>query len=357
MRYLAHPSRLVVATALAGLAIAAALIPWPSTTVETFYAARFYPRVQHLLTPIANRVPFAALDVMAVGALSWFVWRLTAEVRRRGASRALGIVAIDLVLVASITYLWFLTTWGLNYRRVPLESHLDFDRARIDREAVTRLANRAVFELNRLYPIAHGSRWVEFEELGPVLGGPFGTARELVGARWQPVAGRSKWSLLDFYFRHSGVDGMTDPFFLEVIVNHDVLPFERPFVLAHEWAHLGGSAQEAEASFIAWLACVRGHAQHQYSAWLFLYPELVVHLPREERRSLTALLDAGPRRDFDSIRARLERASPVVRRAASRVYDRYLRANRVPDGIESYRQVVQLIAGTRFKEGWVPVSR
>ena len=31
----------------------------------------------------------------------------------------------------------------------------------------------------------------------------------------------------------------------------DLLPFERPFVLAHEWAHLAGHADEAEASAVA----------------------------------------------------------------------------------------------------------
>ena len=332
-------------------------MPLPSATVERVYATGFYPRLQHVLTPIADRMPFAVLDVAALAALAWFIWRLTAGVRRRGVTRALGIAAIDLAIVASITYLWFLTTWGLNYRRIPLESHLDFDRTQITREAVARLANRAVFELNRLHPIAHASRPVEFEELRQELARPFADARALVGAEWQPVAGRPKWSLLDFYFRRSGVDGMTDPFFLEILVNHDVLPFERPFVLVHEWAHLGGSANEAEASFIGWLTCVRGTAPHQYSAWVFLYPALVGHLPREERATLAALLAAGPRRDFDAIRTRLGRASPVVRRAASRVYDRYLRANRVPDGIASYGRVVQLIAGTKFKEGWIPVSR
>ena len=60
---------------------------------------------------------------------------------------------------------------------------------------------------------------------------------------------------------------MTVPVFLEIILNPDLLPVEQPSVLAHEWAHLGGYADESEANFIAWIACVRsGDPAAQYSA-------------------------------------------------------------------------------------------
>ena len=61
---------------------------------------------------------------------------------------------------------------------------------------------------------------------------------------------------------------MTDPFFLEVIVNPDVLPIERPFVVAHEWAHLAGYADESEANFVAWLTCAHGDAARDTVAGL-----------------------------------------------------------------------------------------
>ena len=67
------------------------------------------------------------------------------------------------------------------------------------------------------------------------------------------MPGRLKRTLFGPYFRWTGVDGMVDPFGLEVLVNPDLLPWERPFVAAHEWAHLAGFADEAEASFVGWL--------------------------------------------------------------------------------------------------------
>jgi hypothetical protein len=39
------------------------------------------------------------------------------------------------------------------------------------------------------------------------------------------------------------------------------------------------------------------------------------------------------------------------------VYDKYLRANRVEEGIRSYGKVVTLLLRARFEDGWVPVRR
>ena len=95
-----------------------------------------------------------------------------------------------------------------------------------------------------------------------------------VGITREVVPARPKRTLLDWYFRRAGVDGMTDPFFLETLVVGSVLPFERAFVVAHEWSHLAGITDEGEANFTAWLTCVRGAPANAYSGWLFLYSEL-----------------------------------------------------------------------------------
>jgi uncharacterized protein DUF3810 len=184
----------------------------------------------------------------------------------------------------------------------------------------------------------------------------FAEAQRMLGAPRIAVTGVPKRSLLTMYFRRAAIDGMTDPFFLEIIVNPDVLPVERPFVLAHEWAHLAGYADESEANFVAWLTCIRGDAVAKYSGWMAAYAHASAALPREDRRAL-APLDPGPRDDLRAIAARYDRSSPIVRHAARDVYDRYLRANRVAEGIASYDAVVRLMLGTNFETGWTPKVR
>jgi hypothetical protein len=140
---------------------------------------------------------------------------------------------------------------------------------------------------------------------------------------------------------------MTDPFFLETLVASDLLPFERPFVVAHEWSHLAGFADEGEANFIGWLTCLRGDVPAQYSGWLSLYTELASGLPRRDRVDLAAGLAPGPRADLQAMADRLARnVSPAVSAAGWRVYDQYLKANRIEAGAASYAEVVRLALGT-----------
>ena len=79
-------------------------------------------------------------------------------------------------------------------------------------------------------------------------------------------------------------------------------------------------------------------------------------LSRQDRRLVTPL-DRGPVDDLHAMSARYARSSPVVRQAARGVYDEYLRANRVAEGIGSYDAVVKLMIGTRFDPHWKPARR
>jgi hypothetical protein len=138
----------------------------------------------------------------------------------------------------------------------------------------------------------------------------------------------------------------------------ELLPFERPFVVAHEWGHLAGYADEGEANFVGWLTCLRGAEIHQYSGWLFMYDEVVRTLGPADRAELADRLAPGPRADRRAIADRIRRhVNPRVSAAGWRVYDRYLKANRVEAGAASYATVVRLVLGTRFGPEWMPLRR
>jgi hypothetical protein len=333
------------------LAVTAAVVPLPAETVERWYSNGIYPRIQPVMTTASNHVPIAVLDVAVViltaTALAAFVRRARATGGRRAVRRAAG----EAVACAAVLYLLFLGLWGFNYRRVTLEHKLDYDRARVTREAATALANTAAGFVNRGYLAAHAAP-ADDGSLERSLAG----VQRALGARRAAVPGMPKPSLLTWYFRRAAIDGMTDPFFLEIIINPEVLDIERPFVVAHEWAHLAGYANESEANFVAWLTCVRAGPLAQYSGWLSAYGHAARALPREDRRLLTPL-DPGPRHDLRMISARYERSSPAIRQAARGLNDGYLRANRVPEGIGSYEAVLRLMLGTNFDPGWIPKAR
>ena len=314
------------------LAIAGALIPIPPWLVERWYSLGIYPILQHALTSATNLVPFALFDVLWV-AVAVACAAVPYRCIRTGGWRVGGLrLAVLAARAVAVVYLAFLATWGLNYRRVPLIEKLAFDPSRVTRAAAARLGEDNAVTLNTLYGRAH-----ESPEALPSLAEAFQGAVRSLGATRSVVPGRPKPTLLGGYFHEVSVAGMTDPFFLETMIAPDLLDVERPFVIAHEWAHLAGYADESDANFVAWLTCRRSDATARYSAALALMGYA---------RPGKAVLDIGPRSDLYAISYRYSRTNETLRFAARQGYDKYLKANRVERGVESYDAVVQLILGT-----------
>ena len=331
------------------LALVTAFVPTPAGWVERVYSRGIYPRLQPVLTRASNSVPFACLDVAVAGLIIYLLRAFWRDHRRAGARAALAGGAVRLLIVIAAIYLGFIATWGLNYRRVPLEAKLRFDPTRVTSASARTLAAMAVERVNAGHAEAHASPFQAH-----ALERAFAETQRLLGAAHLAAVGRPKPSLATWYFRRAAIDGMTVPVFLEIIVNPDVLPVERPTVLAHDWAHLAGYADESEANFVAWVSALRSQdAAARYSAWLDAYRLAAGVLPRAERATLPAL-DAGPRQDLRDIAARYARASPVVRAAARGVYDSYLRANRIDEGIANYDLVLRLVLGSEFEGNWEP---
>ena len=345
--------------ALVAAAIGAAFVRLPPVFVERLYSARVYAGMQPLLTSMSNLAPFALFDLLVFGVVvSWFALGARDLVRVKGRLRALALIAWRGIVWSAALYLVFLLVWGLNYRRVRLLDALAVDAARVTPLAVRDAAMTAADRMNALHARAHAAGWPAADAIDPNLAQALERAATDTGRTRAIVPGRPKRTLFDWYFRRAAVDGMTDPFFLEILVSSELLPFERPFVVAHEWSHLAGIADEGEANFVGWLACLRASPPAQYSGWLFLYSELMRAANRTDRAAIDATLGVGPRADLAAIRDRIARqVSPRVSAAGWRVYDSYLKANRVEAGAASYGEVVRLALGARLASGWQPLSR
>jgi hypothetical protein len=340
--------------ALVASAIGAAVIPLSPAAVERLYSARVYVAIQPRVTSASNLAPVALFDLLIVGvALLWLGLSVRAARRSSGWLQGVAGALARAAVWSAALYLVFLAVWGLNYRRVRLRDKLAFDAAAVSVDAARAAGGVAVDRLNALHGRAHAEGWPAADTIAPALADGFARAVREVGLPGAVVVARPKRTALDWYFRRAGVDGMTDPFLLETLIAGGILPVERPFVVAHEWSHLAGIADEGEANFVGWLTCVRGSAADQYSGWLFLYTELAGAVNGRDRATLAGALGAGPRADLLAIRDRYAReVNPRVRTAGWRVYDSYLKANRVEAGAASYDEVVRLVLGVRLSGVW-----
>ncbi|HVG18634.1 MAG TPA: DUF3810 family protein, partial [Blastocatellia bacterium] len=260
----------------------------------------------------------------------------------------------------------FQLLWGLNYERESLAAKLDYDEQRLTGEALKQLRRVSIERLNAESAAAHYGHAVDEEVWRAHLHTSFDeTVRQLGNSRGIAAA-TPKTSLLNFYLTAAGIEGFINPFGHEVILDSEIFPFEKPFLLAHEWAHLAGFADESEASFVGLLACLRSDvAAVRYSALLTLYqytPRITSPMPEEIKAD--AGLDPQPRlvpEVIADLKAISERDNKHRNAAISRmqwaVYDRFLKANRVRAGIGSYSRFVRLVLGTRFDPDWTPVRR
>ncbi|MGE0591070.1 MAG: DUF3810 family protein [Vicinamibacterales bacterium] len=352
--------RLTAGVAVCVAAVVCAAVPLPEDVVERWFSLAWYPLVQRVLTPATNLLPLAVLDGLIVVALAgvtaWALgaWRAT----RQGGWVGFGSHVGWLVVATAALYLVFLTCWGFNYQRIPMSSRLVLDGDPPDAAAVEQLGLDAAARLNELWPAARTTDGDIEPWRNAPLRAAFDEVQRALSEAPPATPGRLKQTMLGPYFTWVSVDGMINPFGLEVLANPEILPFERPFVAAHEWAHLAGYADESEANFVGWLTCLRAAPLAQYSGWLHVFSQVSGALGAGAAGRMSDALDPGPRADLAAIGARV-RASriPALSTRSWQVYDRYLRANRVPGGVRNYGAVVTLILQTRFEDGWRPVRR
>ncbi len=334
-----------LAIALAALVVA--LAPRPPALVERYYAAGIYPAVQALATTASNAAPFSVFDVVLVAAALGAIWlwvRALSRARHARSRQPLARALRITVTAIAAGYLWFVGIWGLNYARPSLEVRLGLPEAPAPSDDVRALLQQAVSETNRLYPSARVGT-ASYDVAAPDIARALHAVEASHGRSRPTVPGHPKRSLLAPYFRMAGVDGLTAPALLETLLNPDLTEAERPFVLAHEWAHLAGYAPEADANFVAWLVTTADDAAppSHYSGWLFLVMETAAQVQGEPRRAALGRLTPGPRRDLEAIAARARLRVDVVQRVGWRLYDGYLKSQGVREGIVSYSRVVDLV--------------
>jgi len=324
-------------------AVLLALVPFPKVFVERFYSTFLYIHLQRVITSASNLVTFSLFDVLVIAVVAAWVMALVTDIR--STKRVVPRVLVRSVVWASVLYIAFVCLWGFNYRRVNLKDKLEIDSRSVSQEGARLLAATSIEQLNALYGQAH----VE----SPTSG--FERAQRELGGVTLAIPGRPKKTLLNPFFRWTGVSGMTDPFFLETLIDDSVLPFERPMVIAHEWGHLAGFADESEASFAGWLTCIHGSPVDQYSGWLFAFEEMMPMVGDEARSEFVRRLAPGPLHDLRAIAERRRRqVNPGASRISSLVYDRYLKANRIPSGVANYGEVAGLLLGVQFGSDWTP---
>jgi hypothetical protein len=362
-----RPLRWRAPLAAAGLGVAAFLgsriLGRSPHFVESIYTSGIWPYISRPVARATGLFPFAlgeilialyVLFLLAVAGVG-----VTAAIRRtrswrnvfaHGALRAVR----DLGVIVFLFYL----LWGFNYARPRFETQAgwpDWDGVAID-ELVT-LTERAVIESNRAYIDLHGSLDAGRPTALPAdraaldaaldrgweLATPLLSLPGAAALRFGPV----KRPLASPILARFGIVGIYFPFTAETNILRDLPAVLAPAAMAHEKAHQRGSTSEAEANFLGMIAAALAPDRHaRYSAAMNAQSQLANTLIRRdvtEWRRIGQQRIPGVVRDLRDVDAYFQQFRGIGQAIGGAINDRYLRANRVPDGARDYGRSVRLL--------------
>ncbi|MDE2660498.1 MAG: DUF3810 domain-containing protein [Acidobacteriota bacterium] len=346
--------------------------------VESLYTTGIYPLVVRVFSFLSGLVPFSLAELFTATAALFVIgrvtWRFTGRFRHPAASgetptgetpttarssapravlRRLAYTAVFALAGAGTLYAIFVVVWGLNYARPRLEHRLGLPVGQISEAELVGLTTRVAADTTRFHrlaglPTAAVSRNpLDFADLSTAIDEAY-DAIELPGdpgpGRMSPV----KPAVFSGLMSRLGISGIFVPFTGEPTVNTGPPDVAVAFTAAHEKAHQRAVTHEGEASFVAYLALSRQrrHPYLSYAASFYAARHLLAavrNADAEDRDRAWAALGPGPRRDLDALNAFWAQHRGMVRGAARRVNDSYLRTMRIPDGARSYGTVVRLL--------------
>lgn len=238
-------------------------------------------------------------------------------------------------------YVWFYLAWGLNYSQKTFTSGRAFltpPILLIISEFYRQLHRESEQLLHRYYVGRKELVCRESVRVYNQIGDSLGVHRPF------HQTPRAKTMLFTPLISMVGVTGSMGPFFCEFTLNGDLLPSQYPATYAHELAHLLGITSEAEANFYAYQVCTRSQVQAiRFSGYLSVLPHVLNNARRLMAEEEYAQLFRRIRPEIIGLAKKnseywMKKYNPVIGRIQDRIYDLYLKGNKIESGRKTTRK-------------------
>jgi hypothetical protein len=349
----------------AGTFILHLLIGRDSGIVERVYSRGIFVGWRSIWDITLGRSPVPLLYIFVPAAIFRAVWlaaRPNSPRRPRTARSTWARIKGGCLIAAGwtgIAAFSFYALWGFNYNRIGVEKQLRLEAASLD---LAGIRSEAVWTARMLGETRAMIPGATREALGPAMLPPGLEAAVrsclsgVLAKAGYPSPGRARVRTLwpgGLMMRFSGT-GIYLPWLGEGYVAGNLMPSEKPFVVAHEMVHAFGLTDEGAANFLGFLACeASGNPAIRYSGllsyWSYVFAELV-RGSRDEAGEIGKRLPEGVKADLRAARENWDRYRGPLRAAARVFYEGYLRTQGVREGMKSYDRFVSLVAAWR-REG------
>ena len=311
--------------------------------VGEWYARALYPTLSLLLSLISAVVPVSLEELLAVAVALGLVGFIVMSVRKRkGWKHVLG----RLLLAILGIYTWFYWGWGMNYYRDSIYQRVGCGKQHYDEEEFMDFLNAYTARLNASYVSFTA---VPMQEIEEAIKSQFAKVKRIYGLTEPQRFQHPKRVMFGRLYSSVGVLGYMGPFFAESQLNPELLPSQLPFTYAHELSHLLGVASEAEANYWAYRVCTASEDERiRYSGYFGIFGYVAANARKLlSKDDYAAWLSTVRQEVMEERMAQQdywhERYDKTLGMLQDKVYDLYLRRNKISSGRKNYAEVVGYI--------------
>ncbi|MEL6191052.1 MAG: DUF3810 family protein [Bacteroidota bacterium] len=326
------------------------------TFTEVVYSRGLFALIRWVWDYTLGWIPFPLIYLLLGGLIYWVVSGLIASRKKRSIQPFRNQMAgylFSLLAFISGVYMFFQFMWGFNYQRLPVERSMGLEVAWPDSAeliAEFQLVTEEIIEMRNRNPQFQEADFA-FEEA--YLRGLLATTLNKYG---YSAPGRPRGKLVSpkGSLMHWGALGIYLPFISEGSVDAGLPTLTQPFTLIHEMSHGYGFGDEGTANFWAYLSCIESEEESlQYvgklTYWRHL-ARLVYYDYPDQYTDIRHLITPEIKSDLELIRNTYDKYPAYFPELYSKIYDRYLKAQGIEEGIKSYSRVVALIIAWQEKE-------
>ena len=317
--------------------------------VERYFSESLYPVVCYLLHPVLNIFPFSVGDVAYIFVIGYLFFALYRFIRLLFKKKFMPAVFLagGIIIKVQAAILIFYLFWGMNYFRPSAGERLnlrDTSYTTANLKAVTTmLIDSANATRARLTPADFGQPNSTIYQNAVAAISKL-SADSLQFRTYHPGV---KPSILTPILNYIGTSGYFNPFTGEAQINYQMPVFNRPVVACHEMSHQMGYGPEDEADFVGFLAGINSHDKLlRYSAYHLAVDEFMHALYYRDslaNKELKPRVSKAVHQDFVNERAYWRSYQSKAEIITSIFYDKFLKVNNQPQGLETYNRMILLV--------------
>ena len=340
---------------LIGLALTIFSFGFFPEAIATYYSNGLYPIISSAQRCISSFLPFAIGDFLYALVVIYAIKQIVIFISKRQKTRNdylfFSLKCLNFVL---IIYISFKLLWGLNYARPRINQQLQISSKPYQKEQLLKLSS---FFLQKLSALNKAIDTVQFnytsEELEDIATTAYNQQAEkqpFFSYKFSSV----KFVTSSWLASKMGIEGYYNPLSGEANINNRLPKFVLPFVVCHEIAHQLGVAKEDEANLTGYLTAIHSsNIQFQYSAYYNMLRYVLFEIRMKYPEDYNHIITKIPKPIMDNFKTEQEfwaRYNGDMSVYMSKAFDKILKLNSQPKGIDSYQDIVLWLVNYHEKE-------